>query len=604
MLSWITGSRINDIGDLDTPGIEASLIEPPETPAPIFAVNAFKHALFGTPAPQETIRKPIVLNRTTSKARFQALDDRGQGSRSRDNSSPAKPTSILMTPGTVNGRRKNVTFGSGVVDNEGRKQPQQGKVEVPSDCPGKFPSPYTPKEKKLLEIKSRTNLTEPLNDNHQNTKTAAASQPVQRAKDDADITLDVLEPRSQSGRYWKEAHEAYAAKSEREMRKLIAKQKLAKDFAKKKDAEAAELRLKLDSERKKYRVREKSWETSMKDVQERLRKAVADNTKYAAELALMRQQLQNGSDAEGKRNDKGAESENSALLTATSNLPDLKIDESQWHMSSSPMPKKIPSLIKQPADIRGATEGSQVDGVPRSPASNKSPRTSSDPIPTPTPVVASKSRDRPSPRTYNVSKRAITVTTARVKAASPSSAPSEGSSRPAVMHTKELSNQQAAAEDSDLDLWAISNLESSGLENINSANRISTKQSNRPALQSRTANNAKTSTDLGSKIMPENDSENMVLPQTEATKISSPRSAIPVSSNMSRQNSLRHFPGSPAGAKKPLESSLANAKTNLPESRQEQARQRLAARRAQRKTKDELHEKENVGAVLASLLSG
>ena len=52
-------------------------------------------------------------------------------------SSPTK--GILMTPGTAAARRKTVTFGDHVVDNEEKRPVKSG---LPDDCPGKFPSPW------------------------------------------------------------------------------------------------------------------------------------------------------------------------------------------------------------------------------------------------------------------------------------------------------------------------------------------------------------------------------------------------------------------------------------------------------------------------------
>ena len=74
----------------------------------------------------------------------------------------SKPQGILLTPGTATVRRKTVSFGDGVFDNEGKDA--IGKSGVPNDCPGKFPSPYTPKPKvnENLEPARRTALTETL----------------------------------------------------------------------------------------------------------------------------------------------------------------------------------------------------------------------------------------------------------------------------------------------------------------------------------------------------------------------------------------------------------------------------------------------------------
>jgi len=110
-----------------------------------------KSAIFGTPKPiEETyidekdeelrqaekdvnveIRRPINMPKPSSKDIERAVA-----------SSPTK--GILMTPGTANAKRKSVTFGAAVVDNEGKNR--IGKSGLPNNCPGKFPSPWTPKD--------------------------------------------------------------------------------------------------------------------------------------------------------------------------------------------------------------------------------------------------------------------------------------------------------------------------------------------------------------------------------------------------------------------------------------------------------------------------
>lgn len=65
----------------------------------------------------------------------------------RPEESPSKPPGILMTPGTAR-TRKTVSFGGGVKDaTELRKDSKSG---IPDDCPGKFPSPWVPKEPSKL----------------------------------------------------------------------------------------------------------------------------------------------------------------------------------------------------------------------------------------------------------------------------------------------------------------------------------------------------------------------------------------------------------------------------------------------------------------------
>jgi hypothetical protein len=254
-------------------------------------VNAFKHALFGTPAPEDA-------NNTTKRAEKIAKLDAANGKTivlpapTEEDApfSPSKqPGGILMTPGTASRGRKTVSFGSQVVDNEG-KRGNIGRSGIPNDCPGKFPSPWTPGTELKLDPGSdkrpRTKLTEALLDARTTTQPKSGQKP--KAKDDSDITIDMGAPRSESGKYWKEQYENYAERSEKEMRKVIAKQQLAKKFAMKKDGEVTELTTKFELERKKFRQRERELEQQNKDFQERLRQAMANNTSSAIEIAALK----------------------------------------------------------------------------------------------------------------------------------------------------------------------------------------------------------------------------------------------------------------------------------------------------------------------------
>ncbi|XPS99284.1 hypothetical protein M3J09_008463 [Ascochyta lentis] len=296
MFSWITGPRItNVIEDLQAePAYESTFIDPPETPAHQFAVKAFKHAIFGTPAPEdlnnatrkfEARAKIAVAN--ANSAELPAPNDNELSQ------SPSKRVGgILMTPGTASKGRKTVSFGSQIEDNEGKKT-GINRSGIPNDCPGKFPSPWTHGTELRLDPASdkrpRTKLTEALLD----ARTTTQPKPGQKlkARDDSDITLDLGAPRSESGKYWKEQYESYAERSEREMKKIVAKQQLAKKFAMKKDGEVTELATKLEQERKRFRSRERELEQQNKDYQERLRQVMAENTSTSIEVAALRSRI-------------------------------------------------------------------------------------------------------------------------------------------------------------------------------------------------------------------------------------------------------------------------------------------------------------------------
>ncbi|KAH7051022.1 spindle pole body formation-associated protein-domain-containing protein, partial [Macrophomina phaseolina] len=296
MLSWWTGSR--DPPASQEPGDNTQL-EPPETPAPVFAARAIKHAIFGTPAPPETVKPVRVESKTAAATTSRPLlfDKPISKGNAIDLGGPRRAGGILSTPGTVKDR-KTVSFGAHVVDNEAKKG---GRSGIPNDCPGKFPSPWTPKVEPLSDEpedrpSSSSKLTAKLYEARDSSKRAEAKteqapRPKPRARDDGDVTIDVMEPRSESGRYWKEQYMAFAFQSEKEARKIIKKQQIAKEYARKKDNEALELKEQLDVERKRHLQREKELEAKNKDYKERLRQAMAENLKSSTEIAMLKQRL-------------------------------------------------------------------------------------------------------------------------------------------------------------------------------------------------------------------------------------------------------------------------------------------------------------------------
>ncbi|KAF2841609.1 hypothetical protein M501DRAFT_1055734 [Patellaria atrata CBS 101060] len=334
MLSWLTGSK----PDPTTDGqiiVEVENVEPPTTPAPVFAYRACKQAIFGTPHPDQAVNQPRKRVESTNKKHKDnelSKETKGASSNLIDEpnpvSSPTKPAGILMTPGTGVKGKKTVSFGEHVKDNEGKRPSKSG---IPNDCPGKFPSPWTPKIDVAPEKKAQTKLTAALyNARDLETKLNAETQqksmskleidkrtqktaidlvtdapklsrpeprpqgdvrPRPRAKDDADITQDIILPRSESGRYWKKMFETYSANSENEVKKLVSKQQIAKAYARKKDDEAVELSAKLTEERKGHRKRERELERSVKEYQEQLRKSLADVHAASAEIAILKQRI-------------------------------------------------------------------------------------------------------------------------------------------------------------------------------------------------------------------------------------------------------------------------------------------------------------------------
>lgn len=207
--------------------------------------------------------------------------------------SPKKPPGILLTPGTGTTRRKTVSFGNEVVD-KAEERRANSKSGIPDDCPGKFPSPWNAKSKSSTRAKRKTSLTKVL-ENAREGKTpkveselsAATSEPqlpaiskpdsdirsspskarktskspqsnqellqqlVVHAGFDGDMTVDLNEPHSQSGKFWKSSFEQYHEEAKAEMAKLLKYKQLAKSYAKLKDVQSINLEEKLKEEQRK-----------------------------------------------------------------------------------------------------------------------------------------------------------------------------------------------------------------------------------------------------------------------------------------------------------------------------------------------------------------
>lgn len=170
----------------------------------------------------------------------------------------ASPTKgILMTPGTAAARRKTVTFGAHVVDNAKDKVKEESKTGLPNDCPGKFPSPWVQPAEKIENVdtpserkRGRSKLTEELHKARDESAKKKAAEAEVRPLEDQDYE-DAPEPDSESGRYWKKEYDVYRANTTREVKKLVAKQRAAKSYARDKDLQCTELSDQLRQERKK-----------------------------------------------------------------------------------------------------------------------------------------------------------------------------------------------------------------------------------------------------------------------------------------------------------------------------------------------------------------
>ncbi|RYP66756.1 hypothetical protein DL769_005932 [Monosporascus sp. CRB-8-3] len=247
MLGWaLKKSFQGATGTRDAPvatGDDTTQIEVPDTPAPIFAARAIKNAIFGQSAAARGATAPSEQQhgRTTAENNTDAaaLDD---------TKSPSKPTSILLTPGTGTARRKRVSFGRDV---KAGNSAEPGSVAMNADG-----------------TRKKTTLQQAL-ENSRSSRAKLAAQGGEPAtapgkndgedsegewEDDVcshDVTVDLNEPHSNSGKYWKSEFARYHAEARAEMDKLVKYKHMAKSYAKKKDAEAIDLAQKLKEEQEK-----------------------------------------------------------------------------------------------------------------------------------------------------------------------------------------------------------------------------------------------------------------------------------------------------------------------------------------------------------------
>jgi hypothetical protein len=167
-----------------------------------------------------------------------------------------------MTPGTAAARRKTVTFGDYVADNAKSKVKEGSKTGLPVDFPGKFPSPWVQPADKIEDAgtphdrkRGRSKLTEDLHKARDESAKKKAAEIGNQKNEDPKLgeqnCRDADEPDSESGRYWKREYDIYRENTTREMKKLIAKQRAAKSFAREKDLQCTELADQLRQEKRK-----------------------------------------------------------------------------------------------------------------------------------------------------------------------------------------------------------------------------------------------------------------------------------------------------------------------------------------------------------------
>jgi len=252
----------------------------------VFAARALKSAIFGTPArPDDTIYE--VEQNTGAVTETMASKDLKKPQNG--SISPTKPQSILVTPGTASTRRKTVSFGTEVVDKEEKNAAEKtaSKEEKNSWASKSASSSNSNRKTSLTRTlenarESKTAKGEPVKNRHlsesqpllsldprairkenadiqSNSRGANQFQKGNQALFeemmttdglDGDMTMDLNEPHSQSGKFWKTEYQNYHEQAKTEMDKLVKYKQLATSYAKKKDSEAIELAEKLKEEQR------------------------------------------------------------------------------------------------------------------------------------------------------------------------------------------------------------------------------------------------------------------------------------------------------------------------------------------------------------------
>lgn len=215
-----------------------------------------------------------------------SADERDNKSAKDAKATPGRLAGILLTPGTATSRRKRVSFGREVEAGENEKKKElridrdgRGRVNLFGDPDVKTASERSrtrPRTKLAVALENARRLgaenrkeavdqqeeethVRPQKETQQQQQTKAITpdeeealwEEVDDVEWDPDVTVDLNEPHSQSGRYWKAQFQRYQEDAKAEMSKLLKYKQLAKSYAKMKDAESVDLHAKLQEEKDK-----------------------------------------------------------------------------------------------------------------------------------------------------------------------------------------------------------------------------------------------------------------------------------------------------------------------------------------------------------------
>jgi hypothetical protein len=343
---------------------EFTILDAPETPAPVFAFRALRNVIFGSPndddeGSKENASSPKQAPTLRSKISALTGPSLSPSKRRKTNqyASPAK--SILRTPGVPTPRKQNtnVTFKDvtpSLSPQLTRKAPALNVVLTPEDAKGAVVAAQ-PSTKRPLPIRpSETSNTvlKPANKNQ--------AAPASKSSEQTSATFDV---------------EAYKLSTEKEMKKLVRYGQKMREYARKQDEEHTKLRIALEQlqkENEELRNRERlrganqmEEQEQRKDVEEGRQRQVS-TTRSGRKMSNMEEEKQR---ARGTTDRRHADSRS---ISATHRKADARETNPPKHKPVSPLKRKAstqlqpePSLARKtqdPVQPDPQAAGSGVDG--------------------------------------------------------------------------------------------------------------------------------------------------------------------------------------------------------------------------------------------------
>ncbi|KAI1809458.1 hypothetical protein GGS20DRAFT_298548 [Poronia punctata] len=251
MLGWALKKGFQGATGLrDAPecGDDTTQLDVPDTPAPVFAARAIKNAIWGESMPEAN---PPAKMKSSEKGPTTHTQEDAGGAVPIDTRSPAKLNSILLTPGTGTSRRKRVSFGRDVkaantdlspLSASSSRNGRRRKTTLQQALENSRPAKSRAREPAVEE-------TEPDNTDEEWEDEDNCCQ--------HDLTVDLNEPHSESGKYWKAEWARYREEAKLDIEQLVKYKANAKSFAAKKDNEASQLSQKLKDEQAKVAELEK-----------------------------------------------------------------------------------------------------------------------------------------------------------------------------------------------------------------------------------------------------------------------------------------------------------------------------------------------------------